>query len=193
MAPINKISIEGNIGCGKSTVLTRLCKETRIPVFLEPVEDWKDWLNVFYQDPARWGLSFNINVLLSFNQWKENKYLALYERSPLSNRHVFCQLQYNQGHMTKLELDMFDKLYRELSWTPELIIYIRTDPQVSMQRMQLRGRDCENKVSLEYIQAVHDMYEQMVKETKQKMIIIDGNQDAEKVYAEVKHIVTSLR
>jgi deoxyadenosine/deoxycytidine kinase len=75
-----KISIDGNIGCGKSSILERLCKDMRYPVFLEPVKDWTSWLHLFYKDPARWGLSFNIKVLLSFHDWKDNNYIAFYER-----------------------------------------------------------------------------------------------------------------
>ena len=188
---MSRICIEGNIGSGKSTLLTRICQEKRIPVFLEPVEEWKDWLGVFYKDPARWGLSFNINVLLSFHKWKSNGFKALYERSPLSNRYVFCQLQYNQGKMTTLELDMFQKLYDELSWTPDKVIYIRTDPQISMTRMQKRGRACENSVPLEYIIAVHDMYEELIArpDISPKVIIIDGNQDEDDVYHQVSQYI----
>jgi len=188
---MSRICIEGNIGSGKSTLLTKLCQEKRIPVFLEPVEEWKDWLGVFYQDPTRWGLSFNINVLLSFHKWKHNNFKALYERSPLSNRYVFCQLQYNQGKMTSLELDMFQKIYDELSWTPDKIIYIRTDPQVSMSRMQQRGRTCENSVSLEYITAVHNIYEELMArpDIAPKVVIIDGNKNSEDVYNQVTQYI----
>lgn len=186
---MTKICIEGNIGCGKSTLLTRLCNDMRLPVFLEPVDEWKQWLDLFYRDPARWGLSFNIKVLLSFNQWKNNSFFALYERSPLSNRHVFCQLQYDQGRLTDIELEMFDQLYKELHWMPDVIIYIRTSPEVSMQRMQKRGRDCENKVPMEYIAAVHDMYEKLARRYPDKVKIIDGDQDADAVYERAKYII----
>lgn len=197
-----KISIEGNIGSGKSSVLARLCKETRIPVFLEPVDDWKDWLTLFYENPPRWGMSFNTNVLLSFNEWKNNKFLSLYERSPISNRYVFTQLQYQQGRMNELELSLFDKLYKKLAWTPDVVIYIQTRPEVSMQRMKHRARECENEVPLEYLQAVHDRYETIfskptqtlstdytLNDTNCHVVIVDGNGTHDEVYAEVLYWV----
>lgn len=59
-------TIEGNIGCGKSTILEIL--ETHFPSikFLEePVEEWRNVgntgnniLHSYYQDTSRWGLSF---------------------------------------------------------------------------------------------------------------------------------------
>lgn len=48
------VSLEGNIGCGKSSVLKRLAEEPfRFPVVPEPVEEWWPLLQRFYDDPRR--------------------------------------------------------------------------------------------------------------------------------------------
>lgn len=183
-----KISIDGNIGCGKSSILSRVCQEMRLPVFLEPVEEWREWLTVFYKDPVRWGMSFNLNVLLSFEKWKNNTFPALYERSPISNRYVFSSLQYDRGGMTELELKLFEQVYDKLAWNPDVIIYIRTDPHVSMERMKKRGRQCEDGVSLEYLTAIHNKYENLFtsgRKDSYKVITIDGNRPHDEVYADV--------
>ena len=176
-----KISIDGNIGCGKSSLLSKLCQETRFPVFLEPVNDWKDLLTLFYEDPSRWGLSLNTKIL-SFHKFKNNDFESLYERSPISNRYIFCELQYEQNKMNEVEYKLFDDIYKQLCWTPDLIIYIRTSPEVSMERMRKRNRDCEINVSFEYIKAIHEKYEDLVKSNKYNIKIIDGNQTPEQVY-----------
>ena len=189
-----KISIEGNIGCGKSSVITRLCAATRIPIFLEPLDDWADWLNVFYQDPERWGMSFNLKVLMSYHKWKNNNFMAVYERSPLSCRYVFTQQQYDQGRMTLLEYKMVDEIFTELAWKPDAVIYIRADPHVCMARMQNRARNCESSVPLSYIQDIHNKYEDMAAcsftlADPQRLYIVDGNQNAEDVFHEVAAII----
>ena len=193
-----KISIEGAIGSGKSTLLSRLCSEKRIPVFLEPVDEWGEWLSMFYKDPSRWGMSFNLKVLMSFHKWKANQFFSLYERSPISNRYVFAQLQYEEGRMTKLELDMFSEIYKELSWKPDVVIYIRTDPSVSMERIMKRARGCETDISMDYIEAIHKKHEELFGGGEdsevlslgvQRVIIIDGNQDADDVYADVVDVL----
>ena len=191
-----KIAIEGNIGCGKSTVISRLCQETRLPIFLEPVEDWKEWLTIFYKDPAKYGFAFNVNVLMTFNNWSNNSFPAIYERSPLSNRFVFAELQRDHGKMTILEMSLFHDLYKKLGWTPNTIIYIKTDPTTCYERMMKRGRECESQVSLEYLQDVHKKYEELINRYSNtlmtNMIIIDGNRTHDEVYADVYKVVSAL-
>lgn len=183
-----KISIDGNIGCGKTSVLSHVCQQARIPVFLEPVNDWKDWLALYYQDPSRWGFSFNIKVLLSFHQWSDNKFLSLYERSPIPNKYVFADLQKDEGKITDLEYGLFDQIYQKLSWCPDKIIYIRTNPEICMDRMIRRARDCESKVPFEYIKAIHNKYEKLYIERgipNTEIVVIDGNQALEDVVKDV--------
>jgi deoxyadenosine/deoxycytidine kinase len=194
-----KISIEGNIGSGKSTLISRLCKEKRIPVFLEPVDEWKEWLTLFYTDPTRWGLSFNLHVLLTFNRWKDNAFFAIYERSPLSNRYVFTELGHDEGRLNNLELELFDTMYQKLAWEPDVVIYIRTDPQTSMERMQARARECESCVPLDYLKAIHNKHEKLfctentsveASRSNKKIIVINGNQSADCVYEDVVKALT---
>ena len=207
----SKIVIEGNIGSGKSTIIQRLCQDLCIPVFLEPLDDWKEWLTLFYQDPERWGMSFNTHVLLTFSKWKDNQFPAFYERSPVSNRFVFTSIQHQQGKMQDIELKLFESIYDNIAWTPDLIIYIKTDPEVSMERMIKRGRQCEMGVPLEYLKAVHDRYEAILnnpaRESKDSGVlsdaympvdkrqcrikIIDGNQEFNEVLAYVKHAIAA--
>lgn len=190
-----KISIDGNIGCGKTSVLSRLCQDARIPVFLEPVNDWKDWLTLYYQDPSRWGFTFNVKVLLSFHQWANNKFMALYERSPVSNKYVFADLQKDEGKMNQLEYSLFEEIYEKLSWCPDKIIYIRTDPDVCMERMKKRARDCESQVPFEYIQAIHNKYERLYVEEcavtlpGTQIVVIDGNQNFDDVLKDVMNAI----
>lgn len=187
-----KISIEGNIGCGKTTVIKKLNDSIRIPIFLEPLHKWHDLLTLFYNDPSKWAFPFNLEVLTSFSEWTTNAFPAIYERSPLSCRHVFTQLNYESGHMHKLELSVFDKIFKELSWKPHFIIYIRTDPTICVERMKQRARECEKEVPLEYIEAVHKKYEEMIKKNSFGVFIVDGNKSKDEVFNDVERIVRSI-
>lgn len=185
-----KVVIDGNIGSGKSTVTSRVCQELRLPMFLEPVESWNEWLTLYYKNPDRWGFSMNLNVLMSFSKWRHNDFFALYERSPLSNRYVFTELQ----KLNPLEQKLFEEVYDQVAWVPDVVIYIRTTPDVCMGRMRKRGRECENDVPLEYLEAVHGQYEKLYEggPKQYKVIFVDGNRDGDSVYKDVLEIVKSL-
>lgn len=193
-----KITIESNIGGGKSTLLSLISQRTRLPIFLEPVDtDWKQGLNLFYQDQTRWGFTFNLNVLNTYHQWKDNQFKAVYERSPLSCYNVFTQLQYESHQLTDYEFELFQKFYKALAWKPDVIIYLRTLPKICLQRMQLRARACEKEVPLSYLEAVHDKYETMIKSfylsNEIPVFIIDGNRSKEFVYEDVMKIIESYQ
>lgn len=199
-----KIAIEANIGCGKTTLLNAIGKNhPNIPIFLEPVDtDWKEGLDMFYQDNERWGFAFNLTVLKTYHEFAKkdvSNSLSLYERSPLSCYNVFSKLQYEAGKMTQYEQQLFDYIYKSMSWTPDVVIYIQTPPEVCFERMVKRGRECENGVPFEYIQSVHDKYEEMLNHLltmtntskKPDVFVVNGNQSTDSVYDDVMKIVQS--
>lgn len=189
-----KISIEGNIASGKSTLSTKLQQKTRIPVFLEPVETWT-LLDKFYTDIPRWGFTFNTEVLVSMSQWKNNTFNAIYERSPNSCRHVFTQLMHDDGILCDEELMLFDKLFSNFGWDQDVMIYVRTPPEVCFERMYKRGRDCEmGGVSLEYLKKLDKKHEDMMEFVRQfkpsiRIIEIDGIASADDVFNNVLNIL----
>lgn len=198
-----KIVIEGNIGGGKSTVLNMISQRTRQPIFLEPVDtEWKEGLDLFYTDHSRWGFAFNLKVLMTYHQWRNNNFKAIYERCPMSSKHVFSQLQYENNLMTSFENKLYQEYYDNLAWEPDVMIYIRTPAEVCYERMNSRARECEANVPLEYLQQVNDKYESLcnfivernssLTTRKSKHIplyIVDGRQDVEAVYKDVIGII----
>jgi thymidylate kinase len=109
-----------------------------------------------------------------------------------ASRYVFCELQYESGKMTSDEMSLYKNLYAKLSWKPDIIIYIRTDPSVSMERMVARNRDCESNVPFEYLKSVHEKYEQLSIENKDIVMIVDGNRTSDEVYQDVLKIIKSF-
>jgi thymidine kinase len=191
-----KISIEGSIASGKSTLCASLNKATRIPVFLEPIDSWT-LLDKFYEDSRRWGLTFNVEVLLSMYQWKDNSFNSIYERSPNSCKHVFTQLMLDDGTLEVAEKNIFDKMFKTFGWDQDVIIYVRTPPNVCFERMNKRGRECENTVSYEYLEKLDKKHNEMLEHLKKdkpiiKIFYVDGTQSAEDVHKEVLGILKHL-
>ena len=70
-----------------------------------------------------------------------------------------------------------------------IVIYIQTDPLICEQRINTRGRPGEN-ISLDYIIDLHNQHENIYNTHKDTNVyIINGNQDIELLYRDVKDII----
>jgi deoxyadenosine/deoxycytidine kinase len=189
-----KIVIDSNIGGGKTTLINRISQQTRLPTFLEPVIDWNEYLDLFYKDPQKWAFAFNLKVLCSYSEWINNKFNAIYERSPYTCRYVFTELQVEENQIHPLELKVFDKIFEQMSWKPDIIIYIKTNPEICYNRMTTRGRACEEKVPLDYLIKLDKMHDKYINNIKKTVNVyeIDGNNDEETVYNDVMKILVNV-
>ena len=107
------ICVEGNIGSGKSTLLYGL-QNAGLMVYQEPVGTrWKEHLSTFYENKARWGFTFQIEVLQWFihlqsllwikgigHPGKYQTSLKLVERSPMAAYHIFAKNMWRMGNLT---------------------------------------------------------------------------------------------
>lgn len=110
-------TIEGNIGCGKSTFLEVL--HERLPDakwIQEPVSEWQNLggkniniLEKYYKEPNRWGFTFQIYAIFTrikalqeaCQRYPEK--IKISERSILADKYVFSQLMRDLGYMDEAE------------------------------------------------------------------------------------------
>lgn len=183
------ICIEGNIGSGKSSVLASVALAEAFPdaaIFPEPLDEWGELLDLFYNDPVTWALPFQLRVLLSFRRpakAKATEDLVLVERSPLSCRHVFGQLLFNDGKMLPREWELFKEFCDDdvLGWKPDAIIYVDAPVDVLLQRVASRGRACEQNVDEAYLRKSQFQYETLCKYLTIPVVRIDGSQSPDRV------------
>lgn len=100
------LSLEGNIGAGKTTFLRLLNDDLKIPfeIVPEPVNDWQQFgkennkvnlLDLFYKDPKKYGYIFQSFCFYSrLKNWSQNvnsfkKNLLIFERSVYSDKYKF--------------------------------------------------------------------------------------------------------
>lgn len=187
------IAIDGNIAAGKSTVFHELEKVfPDVETILEPVQDWDDLLALYYKDPQTWSLALNLKVLKCFHDISERPHEnKIVERSPLSCRHVFAQLQYNDGKFDKHQWDLFKEYYGILGWKPDAVIFIETPAAKCLERVEKRGRTCElfGTLDLEYLKRIEYQYDNLIKILRSDygipVVIVDGTQAIEKVAVDV--------
>ncbi len=184
-----RIAIEGNIGAGKSTVLRAFAGER---VFAEPVDAWGSLLDRFYASPAEWGLAFSLRVLSSFDEPHTHE-RCIVERCPLSCRHVFAQLLFNDGHLTQGEWDLFKDYFDVLGWAPDAMVYIDTPAHVCLERTRERGRPSEAGLDLQHLRRLEFQYDTLLKYSNVPVVRLDGTLPPDELARAALDAVAALR
>lgn len=168
------IALEGNIGAGKSTFLSHFSSHLPVQPVFEPHERWQkmgggNLLELFYRDPERWAYTFQSCAFITRLQAQEelarsmHAPIQLLERSVFSDRYCFAKNCYEMGMMQELEwrlyTEWFEWLVDVFNLYPTGIIYLRTQPEVSYNRLCKRARSEEAAVPLSYLQQLHEKHE----------------------------------
>ncbi|XP_020030144.2 thymidine kinase 2, mitochondrial isoform X2 [Castor canadensis] len=166
------ICVEGNIASGKTTCLEFFSNTTDVEVLMEPVSKWRNVrghnpLGLMYQDACRWGLTLQTYVQLTMldqHTRPQTSPVRLMERSIYSARYIFVENLYRSGKMPEVDYvvlsEWFDWIVRNIQVSVDLIVYLRTTPEICYQRLKMRCREEEKVIPLEYLDAVHRLYEE---------------------------------
>jgi len=208
------ISIEGNIGSGKSTLMTHLKQKinTNIVFVDEPVNEWttimdsngKNALELFYNNQKDNSFWFQILAyitrlrnLLSILESNKNK-IIICERSIYTDHHVFASMLYDKGFLKEMEwktyLYWFDTFKKQTMLN--LVLYVNTSPDECLNRINKRNRTEEkNKISLEYLTTCHGKHTKWLTGNfliDTTVITINGNKDLNNIYNRVDKIIYNL-
>lgn len=189
------ISIEGNIGSGKSTIvklLKDIYKNNKSICFLdEPVNQWlnlrdsnnKNILNYFYENIEEYAFPFQMNAYISrlklINEAVNNGYdIIITERCVQTDRYVFAKMLYEEDKIKeinyKIYLEWFDYFIKDISNIYH--IYINTNPEIAYERVKKRNRQSENNITLDYLKKCHQAHENWLNPLYKK-IIVNGDFD----------------
>ncbi|RLU16835.1 hypothetical protein DMN91_010903, partial [Ooceraea biroi] len=187
------VCVEGNIGSGKTTFLSHFKKFDNITVLEEPVELWRNisgtnLLELMYSDPSRYAFLFQSYVQLTMLQLHTCKTPSPYkimERSVYSAMCFIENLKCNKvlrDTEVKILEEWYDWCLKNANIETNLIVYLRTTPEVVYERMKKRGRTEENTISLDYLKQIHHihddwLYHQTLKPVPAPIIIINGDQE----------------
>lgn len=211
--------IEGNIGCGKSTLIQRLKQEEQeYEVIDEPVEVWKsitdsstgeNVLGLFYKDPHRYAYLFQSIVFktrMMALEAPQVKPVRFSERSIRTDKHIFSASCFELGYMSVVEKKAYDMWYRWLeqklssaasaaAQQPTGIIYLRVSPEDCLKRIHIRDRNEESSVSLDYLTQLHAKHEKWLNtphgrtEDGVPVYVIDNSGPPMATFAQVQQIV----
>ena len=175
------ISIEGNIGAGKS-FLCDLLKENDITVSKEPVMDWKfgeiNVLEEFYKNPVKYSCIFQTLVLRSRVEQVRGIGSGVIERSVASD-FLFGSLQYTLGNMDDVEYASYLYQYEQaIKDTPTIhgYIYIKTPVDVCIARIIKRHRLEESEIPPWYLEKLGEAHDEWLNKLD-NVLVLDGSKD----------------
>ena len=172
------ITIDGNIGCCKTSILNYFHKNYRLAIDLEPVDSWTEYLaNLYNTTNSSYDFQIKVWVDRCWIQEKTNM-SVLMERSPYFIKNVFVKKAFYDKSINEMEYNNIIKLHKTTDdlWKPNGYIYLRSDPEKCLQRINKRGRFAEKNIQLEYIQSIHDLHEKNYKaalDAKMNIIVVD--------------------
>jgi len=185
------ITLDGNIGCYKTSILNYFHRYYKTAIDIEPVDNWNEYLKDMYNSNKS-SYDFQIKVWLDrcWIQEKSNS-IILMERSPCFIKNVFVKKAHEDNTINNEEyanLLHYHKTTDEL-WQPAGTIYLRSNPVMCLKRIGKRGRESEKNIKIEYIQRIHELHEKtytdLINENKNIIVIDIENKSISDICSEI--------
>jgi len=189
-------TIDGNIGCGKTTILNFLHKHKNIQIDLEPIDKWKPFLdNVYINKTGYFNMQIKVWLDRAWIQDKETNSIIFMERSPYFIRNTFNKNDYINNNINEDEYNVINEMYQKTDkiWKSNFYIYLRSSPKKCLERIKSRARDNEINIDEDYLSSIHDLHEDaylQLLETNKNVILIDiENKTIEEIIKEIVSLI----
>ncbi len=160
--PYHFISIEGNIGAGKTSFCHMLSEEYQCKLILEEFNN-NPFLPLFYKEPERYAFTLELFFMTErFKQLQANANAQdLFNPLTVSDYFFTKTLLFAKKNLIEEEYKLFQQLYSVLSKSipkPEILIYFHRSTDILMKNIKKRGRAYEADITEKYLQKVQDSY-----------------------------------
>jgi len=174
----NYIAIEGNIGAGKTSLVTKISNDYNAKLILERFAD-NPFLPKFYEDKQRYAFTLEMSFLADrYQQLSDDlAQLDLFKDFIVSDYDVFKSLIFSKITLPQDEFKLYRKLfylmYKEVA-KPELYVYLYQNTERLQQNIKKRGREYEQNIESEYLEKINSGYLEFLKnQTELNIKIID--------------------
>lgn len=174
----NYVAFEGNIGAGKTTLVTKISEDFNAKTVLERFAD-NPFLPKFYKDQNRYAFPLEMSFLADrYQQLSDDlAQFDLFKDFLVADYHIFKSLIFAKITLAedeyRLYRNLFDIIYREMP-KPDLYIYLYQNSERLLQNIRKRGRSYEQKIPAEYLDKINNGYLDYIKsQTDLNVLIID--------------------
>ena len=183
------ITVEGNIGAGKTTLSHLLAKHYNARLVLEEFAD-NPFLAKFYEQPKQY--AFPVELFFMAERYKQLKDMVhskdLFQSITVSDYLFTKCLLFAKVNLPEEEFRLYQKLFdiihQQLVF-PDIIIYLHAPVQKLQQNIRKRNRSYELNIPDEYLFSLQETYTSYIKQHNIKTIFVDAS-NADFLYNE-KH------
>lgn len=184
----NFVTIEGNIGAGKTTLSHLLSKHFNARLILEEFAD-NPFLPKFYENQKQY--AFPLELFFMAERYKQLKDLLqtkdMFQKLTISDYLFTKCLLFAKVNLPDEEFLLYQKLFDIINpqlIQPDLLIYLHAPVNKLEENIKKRGRDYEQSIQREYLFTLQETYTQYIKQHNIKTLFIDvsdadflGNED----------------
>ncbi len=173
------ITIEGNIGAGKTTLAQLLSQHYNARLVLEQFAD-NPFLPKFYQNPQQF--AFPLELFFMAERFKQLKELIqqkdLFQSLTITDYLFTKCLLFARVNLSEDEFRLyqriFDIMYQQLL-QPEILIYLHAPVNKLQQNIKKRNRSYEQNIPDEYLFNIQETYTHYIRQHHIKTLFVDAS------------------
>jgi deoxyadenosine/deoxycytidine kinase len=188
------ITIEGNIGAGKTTLAELMSKKLNARLILEEFAD-NPFLPRFYENPAQY--AFPLELFFMAERYKQLKDLLHTEdlfHSVTVSDYLFTKcLLFAKVNLGEQEFHLYQKLFdiiHQQLLHPDILIYLHAPVKKLQENIRKRQRKFEQSIPDSYLFTLQETYTSYIKQHNLRTLFVDAsNAD---FYGNEKHVEVIL-
>ncbi len=173
------ITIEGNIGAGKTTLSNLLAKHYDARLVLEQFAD-NPFLPKFYEDPKQY--AFPLELFFMAERFKQLKELIqqkdLFQTVTISDYLFTKCLLFAKVNLPDDEFRLYQRLFdiiHQQLLQPDILIYLHAPVNRLQQNIRKRGREYEQSIPDDYLFSIQETYTHYIKQHNLKTLFVDAS------------------
>lgn len=177
-ASLEFITIEGNIGAGKTSLASKISEDFNAKLILERFAE-NPFLPSFYEDQARYAFPLEMSFLADrYQQFMDDtNQFDLFKNFMISDYDIFKSLIFAKVTLQKQEYELYRKIfnfmYKEVR-KPKIYVYLYQTTERLLEQIKKRGREYEQGIEAEYLININKGYMDFLRTyPKDNQLIID--------------------
>ena len=191
------ITIEGNIGAGKTTLAHLLSRHYNARLILEEFAD-NPFLPKFYENPRQF--AFPLELFFMAERYKQLKELIqqkdLFQSITISDYLFTKCLLFAKVNLPDDEFRLYQRLFEIIHQQliqPDILIYLHAPVNKLQENIRKRNRSYEQGIPNEYLFSIQETYTHYIKQHNIKTLFVDvSNADFLSNEKQLKTIINAL-